>query len=201
MNASLETFKEIREAGGKTENLLQQKLEDATYKPESFIEQTGDYKQSEAIQKAVTGMMDNAVTRSDTIVNASPQFYAQSDTGRTGQTPEGTGAGRSEAILTEGRAVPQDAVRPILHAASGPIGDVPQPVSHTVREAAPTERRAAAIDLMVGTANMQEMQMSFNMQYLMLQNKISHENRQFSMVSNMIKNKHDTAKNSINNIR
>ncbi len=48
---------------------------------------------------------------------------------------------------------------------------------------------------------MQEMQMSFNLQYLRLQNKISHENRQFTMVSNIMKNKHDTAKNSINNIR
>ena len=47
----------------------------------------------------------------------------------------------------------------------------------------------------------QEMQMSFNLQYLMLQNKISHENRQFTMVSNIMKNKHDTAKNAINNIR
>jgi hypothetical protein len=45
------------------------------------------------------------------------------------------------------------------------------------------------------------MQMRFNLQYLMLQNKISQENRQFSMVSNIMRNKHDTAKNSINNIR
>jgi len=50
-------------------------------------------------------------------------------------------------------------------------------------------------------AEMAEMQRSFNEQYLQLQNKISHENRQFSMVSNIMKNRHDTAKNSINNIR
>jgi chorismate mutase len=55
--------------------------------------------------------------------------------------------------------------------------------------------------LFEATKEMQEMQQSFNLQYLMLQNKISHENRQFSMVSNIMKNKHDTAKNSINNIR
>jgi hypothetical protein len=48
---------------------------------------------------------------------------------------------------------------------------------------------------------MREMQMSFNLQYLMLQNKISQENRQFSLISNIMRNKHDTAKNSINNIR
>jgi N-acetylglucosamine kinase-like BadF-type ATPase len=56
-------------------------------------------------------------------------------------------------------------------------------------------------DLIADTKNMQEMQMSFNLQYLMLQNKISQENRQFSLVSNIMKTKHDTAKNSINNIR
>jgi hypothetical protein len=56
-------------------------------------------------------------------------------------------------------------------------------------------------ELFAATKSMQEMQMSFNLQYLMLQNKISHENRQFTMVSNIMKNKHDTAKNSINNIR
>ena len=56
-------------------------------------------------------------------------------------------------------------------------------------------------ELFKAIGEMQEMQMSFNLQYLMLQNKISQENRQFSMVSNIMKNKHDTAGNSINNIR
>jgi len=58
-----------------------------------------------------------------------------------------------------------------------------------------------SVELVAAARSMQEMQMSFNLQYLMLQNKISHENRQFSMVSNIMKNKHDTAKNAINNIR
>ncbi len=48
---------------------------------------------------------------------------------------------------------------------------------------------------------MQETQMSFNLQYLMLQNQMQNENRQFAMVSNIMKTKHDTAKNSISNIR
>ncbi len=48
---------------------------------------------------------------------------------------------------------------------------------------------------------MQETQMSFNLQYLMLQNQMQNENRQFAMVSNIMKSKHDTAKNSISNIR
>jgi hypothetical protein len=49
--------------------------------------------------------------------------------------------------------------------------------------------------------NMQEMSQSFNLQYLDLQQNMQQENRQFTLVSNIMKNKHDTAKNSINNIR
>ena len=48
---------------------------------------------------------------------------------------------------------------------------------------------------------MREMQESFNLQYLTLQNKMSNDNRQFSMISNIMKNKYDTAKNSIGNMR
>lgn len=62
-------------------------------------------------------------------------------------------------------------------------------------------RNGKTNELFKAIGEMSEMQMSFNLQYLMLQNKISHENRQFSMVSNIMRNKHDTAKNSINNIR
>ena len=55
--------------------------------------------------------------------------------------------------------------------------------------------------LFAATKNMQETQMSFNLQYLQLQNSMQNENRQFTMVSNIMKTKHDTVKNSISNIR
>ena len=42
--------------------------------------------------------------------------------------------------------------------------------------------------------------MSFNLQYLQLQNSMQNENRQFTMVSNIMKTKHDTAKNTISNV-
>jgi hypothetical protein len=48
---------------------------------------------------------------------------------------------------------------------------------------------------------MTEMNQSFNLQYLGLQQAMQDENRRFTLVSNIMKNKHDTAKNSINNIR
>jgi hypothetical protein len=48
---------------------------------------------------------------------------------------------------------------------------------------------------------MQETQMSFNLQYLQLQESMQNANREFTAVSNIMKTKHDTAKNVISNIR
>ena len=55
--------------------------------------------------------------------------------------------------------------------------------------------------LLHATKQMQETQMSFNLQYLQLQSQMQNENRQYTAVSNILKTKHDTAKNSISNIR
>ena len=55
--------------------------------------------------------------------------------------------------------------------------------------------------LLNATKAMQETQMSFNLQYLQLQNSMQNENRQYTAVSNIMKTKHDTVKNSISNIR
>jgi hypothetical protein len=55
--------------------------------------------------------------------------------------------------------------------------------------------------LLAATQQMQETQMSFNLQYLQLQNQMQNENRQYTAVSNIMKTKHDTVKNSISNIR
>ena len=55
--------------------------------------------------------------------------------------------------------------------------------------------------LLNATKQMQETQMSFNLQYLQLQSQMQHENRCYTAVSNVMKTKHDTVKNSISNIR
>ncbi len=44
-------------------------------------------------------------------------------------------------------------------------------------------------------------EMSYNLQYLQLQNQMQNENRQYTMASNIMKTKHDTVANSISNIR
>ena len=62
--------------------------------------------------------------------------------------------------------------------------------------------RGQALDkLFKATEEMQEMSQSFNLQYLSLQQNMQDENRRFTLVSNIMKTKHDTAKNAINNVR
>jgi hypothetical protein len=55
--------------------------------------------------------------------------------------------------------------------------------------------------LLEATKQMQETQMSFNLQYLQLQSQMQHENRAYTAISNILKTKHDTVKNSISNVR
>ncbi len=47
----------------------------------------------------------------------------------------------------------------------------------------------------------QELNQAFNLQYLQLQQDMQNESRKFSVISNIMKTKHDTAKNSISNLR
>jgi hypothetical protein len=54
---------------------------------------------------------------------------------------------------------------------------------------------------MMATREMQEMNQMFNLQYLQLQQKIQGENRQFTALSNVMKTKHDTAKNALSNLK
>ena len=59
----------------------------------------------------------------------------------------------------------------------------------------------ADVALMNATKEMQEMSQSFNLQYLQLQQEMQQENRQFTLVSNIMKTKHDTVENAISNVR
>ncbi len=56
-------------------------------------------------------------------------------------------------------------------------------------------------NLMNTTNSMQEMQIRFNLQYLQLQSQMQNENRSYTTISNIMKTKHDTVKNSISNTR
>lgn len=55
--------------------------------------------------------------------------------------------------------------------------------------------------MMMATQRMQEMNQTFNLQYLQLQQKMQNESRQFTAVSNVMKTKHDTARNALSNLK
>jgi hypothetical protein len=55
--------------------------------------------------------------------------------------------------------------------------------------------------MMSATRQTAEFQASFNLQYLQLQEKIQQDTRQFNLISNIMKTKHDAAKNALNNVR
>ena len=67
-------------------------------------------------------------------------------------------------------------------------------------EALAAEGDSGAMQLLA-TKEMQEMNQSFNLQYLELQQNMQNENRKFTTLSNVMKTKHDTAKATINNVR
>ena len=69
------------------------------------------------------------------------------------------------------------------------------------RAAYESSRGMGQDQLMTATKQMQETQMSFNLQYLQLQSQMQHENRSYTAISNIMKTKHDTVKNSISNVR
>jgi hypothetical protein len=55
--------------------------------------------------------------------------------------------------------------------------------------------------LLAATKEMEQAQMSFNLQYLQLQSQMQNESRAYTALSNLMKTKHDTVKNSISNVR
>jgi arginine decarboxylase-like protein len=66
---------------------------------------------------------------------------------------------------------------------------------------APSDDTTMRERLLDAMKQMQEAQMSFNLQYLQLRSQMQNENRSYTAVSNIMKTKHDTVKNSISNIR
>ncbi|MGB9600192.1 MAG: hypothetical protein ACP5QK_07870 [Myxococcota bacterium] len=62
-------------------------------------------------------------------------------------------------------------------------------------------QNSSANDLLSATKALQEANWQFSLEYLNLQEKVSSENRYFSTVSNIMRTRHDSAKNAINNLR
>src|SRR5262249_36813073 len=116
--------------------------------------------------------------------------------------PSGAAEVRRALEAIDGAAEDADAMRQLwsrLVDQNAQMADLYQKLSGAV--AALRVREAMQPNLLDAIKQMQEMQMSFNLQYLQLQSQMQQENRVFTTVSNIMKTKHDTAKNSISNIR
>ena len=131
--------------------------------------------------------------------------------GQTGTTPPpktGLAADARQAILTVGDDMTKlvDAhgryVRASLQA-EVLTGKLLASVREVTKLAADASKTGAAGEkkLLEAIQNMEEMSQSFNLQYLQLQQQMQDENRRFTLLSNVMKTKHDTAKNAIGNIR
>jgi len=76
------------------------------------------------------------------------------------------------------------------------------PMAVQARSSAPTEtqpngnvtaRKPDTVQVAAASSNMMELSQRFNLQFLMLQQEMQMENRQFTTLSNVMKTKHSTA--------
>jgi len=120
----------------------------------------------------------------------------------------GLSAEAREAILTVGDDVlsldkSHEGCVNASREADGLIVKLLQKVREVSRLAEEAEKVKAARPekLIEAVRQMSELSQSFNIRYLDLQKRMQDENRRYTLVSNIMKRKHDTAKNAINNIR
>ena len=120
----------------------------------------------------------------------------------------GLSAEAREAILTVGDDVRKldkshEGYVKASHEIDGLIAKLMKNVREVSRLAAEAEKSGSASSeaLRQAIEDMTKMSQSFNIQYLDLQKQMQDENRRYTLVSNIMKTKHDTAKSAINNIR
>lgn len=104
-------------------------------------------------------------------------------------------ASSSAAALTANTAQ-----APVSAAGTGGAGVASLPGSNGGAPSIPGTGNGAINSQFNDAKKMFEMQSAFNMQFLQLQTKMQHESRTYQTISNVMKNRTDTAKNSIRNI-
>jgi hypothetical protein len=92
-----------------------------------------------------------------------------------------------------------DAVHARIVQSNAEMSKLYSALSRKIAEAGKAAANPAAAQAQL--KQLQELNQSFNMQYLKLQQKMQDESRRFTLLSNIMKTKHDTAKNSISNVR
>ena len=109
-----------------------------------------------------------------------------------GQQASGAGVGSSSSALTAAGAGTSNPIAAIQNSVGAGNFNSPAPN---------VPGASSGLNGQLSEAHkMFEMQQGFNLQFMELQNKMGHESRQFQTISNVMKNRNDTAKNSIRNI-
>lgn len=85
---------------------------------------------------------------------------------------------------------------------SNALADIQRDLTAMDQHVETMSRLHEAVDqLLEQVKDVQETQLSFNLQYLQLQSQMQHESQTYTTLSNVMKTKHDTVKNTISNIR
>jgi hypothetical protein len=139
---------------------------------------------------AVSGLAQQAKASRFAVPAAPPQAAAL-------KREEDSALAQAEGAVREMQALAKTPAEKELASNDGRIvGELRRLVAQ--RQAARSNSSSAALN---AAQQVQETQTSFNLQYLQLQNQMQNENRQYTAVSNIMKTKHDTVKNTISNIR
>jgi len=229
-------------AGDTSESTETRALDDATFEPGAHLEQTGDFRQAEAIQTNLETVMASITT--ETVGDLPIPLPHPEQGGESPQAilPEDSVAGLNPSII-DGVLEPPgggeddpDNIIPInlpgpqstagveigfTSMTKEPAGSVEIPLTGTAGEighkvgdgelqvplASPTlegvRLEEVKIDLIVARTQVivDEMSEESNPEFLQLQQQMQLEDRTFTTVSNVIRTRHDTVKNSISNIR
>jgi hypothetical protein len=97
-------------------------------------------------------------------------------------------------VIQLGPSRPQTLAGGSVGSVSSAATSVPSPIGAT------GTGTGSGWDLLAAQQALQSDSQSFNMQYLQLQDQMQRESREFTAISNIMKVRQDTAKNSINNI-
>ena len=178
------------EASETPEKAAEQTLEDATLEPRAFVEESGDFKQAEAIQENFTAVVDKMIPLTPTggaeQVGTLPVPLPR--------TAEEVGQKGVDGILPTPLPRPAEEV-----GQKGVDGVLPTPLQ-PAEEVGQNEIKSAAVDHMVAPV-LDSLSDLTEEEQLKLQESMENENKKFTVVSNIIKDSHDTAKNAVNNIR
>jgi hypothetical protein len=114
----------------------------------------------------------------------------------------GSGVASADYGTAAGGAADNSSSTPAEASPAGAVSNALRSIRSGIRGAAGSVAASGnQSQLLDATKQMQETQMSFNLQYLQLQSQMQHENRSYTAISNIMKTKHDNVKNSIGNIR